>query len=131
MEICHHCSIQIQKEVKSNPKQPSYKKSVRPPPPRRPLWKMMWNPRWRPCDGRNIAKILITTIEVNLVLNPSEAWRRQHKFTWIVVIKIFAINPPSQPFFGRHLGFHISFYTPKWADEMLFSINGNCYRLGM
>jgi len=32
--------------------------------PRRPLWKKMWNPRWRPrngCDGRLMAKFLITT----------------------------------------------------------------------
>jgi len=26
MEICQHCSLQLQKEVKSSPKQPSYKK---------------------------------------------------------------------------------------------------------
>ena len=32
------------------------------------------------------------------------------KFTWIVVIKIFTINLPSQPFLGRHLGFHIFFH---------------------
>jgi len=56
-----------------------------------------------------IAKILITTIQVNLMPNPSKMWRRQHKFTWIVVIKIFAINLPSQPFLGRHLGFHFFF----------------------
>jgi len=37
-------------------------------------------------------KILITTIQVNFVLNSSEAGMRQHKLTWIVVIKIFAIN---------------------------------------
>ena len=28
------------------------------------------------------------------------------KFTWIVVINIFAINLPSKSFLGRHLGFH-------------------------
>jgi len=43
-------------------------------------------------DDRLMAKILITTIQVNLVPNPSETWRRQHKFTWIVVIEIFAIS---------------------------------------
>jgi len=32
-------------------------------------------------DGRLIAKVLIMTIQVNLVPNPSEMWRRQHKFT--------------------------------------------------
>jgi len=82
----------ITKEVKSNQKHPSCKKkSVRPR--RRPLWKKMWNLRWWPrngCDGKLIAKILITTIQVNLMLNL--IWRRQHKFTWIVIIKIFAIN---------------------------------------
>ena len=34
------------------------------------LWKKMWNPRWRPrngCDGKLIAKIIITRIQVNLV----------------------------------------------------------------
>ena len=32
-------------------------------------------------DGRLMAKILIMTIHVNLVLNPGETWRRQCKFT--------------------------------------------------
>jgi len=32
-------------------------------------------------DGRLMAKNLITTIQVNLVPNPSETWRKQHKFT--------------------------------------------------
>jgi len=32
-------------------------------------------------------KILIMTIQVNLVANPSETWRRQHKFTGIVIIE--------------------------------------------
>ena len=32
------------------------------------------------CDDSLIAKILIITIQVNLVLNPSETWRRKHKF---------------------------------------------------
>ena len=41
---------------------------------------------------RLIAKILITAIQVNIVLIPSEAGIRQHKLTWIVVNKIFAIN---------------------------------------
>ena len=41
---------------------------------------------------RLIAKILITTIQVNFVLIPSEAVMRQHKLTWSIVIKIFAIN---------------------------------------
>jgi len=32
------------------------------------------------CDGRLIAKNLSMTIQVNLLLNPSKMWRRQHKF---------------------------------------------------
>ena len=93
-------------------KHPSCKKSVWST--RRPLWKKMWNPRWQPrnsCDGRLIAKILMMTIQVNLVPNYREMWRRQHKFTWIFVFKIFAISLLSQPFLGCHLGFHIFFHT--------------------
>ena len=33
----------------------------------------------------------------------SEAGMRLHKFTWIVSVKIFANDLPSQPFLGRHL----------------------------
>jgi len=62
------------------------------------------------CDGRLIAKFLIATIQVNLVPNPCETWRRRHKFTWIVLIKNFTISLSSQPFLGRHLGFHILFH---------------------
>jgi len=82
--------MQLQKEVKSNPKQPHCKKK-RCADPKRPLWKKMWNPRWQSrngCDGRLMTKILITTIQVNLVPNPSET---RQKFTWIVVIKNFVI----------------------------------------
>ena len=32
--------------------------------------------------------------------------RNMERFTWIVVIKIFAIKLPTQPFLGRHLEFH-------------------------
>ena len=48
--------------------------------------------RWRP---RN-SKILITTNQVNSVPITSEAGMRQHKFTWVVVIKISATDLPSQ-----------------------------------
>ena len=81
-------------------------------------WKKMWNPRWRPrngCDGRLMVKILITTIQVNFVPRPSGT-----KFTWIVVIKIFTINLPSQPFLGRHLGFHIFFHHSLSQGRTLF-----------
>ena len=39
-----------------------------------------------------MAKILIKTIQVNFALIPGEAGMKQHKSTWIVVIKLFAIN---------------------------------------
>ena len=111
--ICKLHSMQLQKEVKSNPKQSSCKKiSVRPT--KMLLWKKMWNPKWRPrngCDNRLKAKILIMTIQVNLMLNRSETRRRGHKFNWIVDIKNFAFSPPSQPFLGRHFGFPIFFIT--------------------
>jgi len=85
---------------------PSCKKGAA---PKRPLWKKMWNPRWQPrngCDGRLMANFLIMKIQVNLVLNPVE--KAQHKFTWIVFIKNFAISLP-QPFLGCHLRFPIFF----------------------
>jgi len=40
-------------------------------------------------------EFLIMTIEVILGQNPSETWRRQHKFTSIAVNKNFAIIWPS------------------------------------
>jgi len=67
-----------------------------------------------------MAKILIMTIQVNLVPNPSETWRRQHKLTWIVVIKFFTISLPSQPFLGCHLGFHIFFHNGLLEIRTLF-----------
>ena len=99
-------------EVKSMQTQPSCKKSAAHAKKR--AWKKLWNPKWWPrsgCDGRIMAIFLITTIQVNLVLIPSEAWRRQHKFAWIVVIKNFAIILPSQPLLGHHLGFHNFFHA--------------------
>ena len=64
------------------------------------------------CDGRLMVKILITTIQVNLV--------PKHKFTRIVVIKIFTINLRSQPFLGRHLGFHMFFHHGLFRDSSFF-----------
>jgi len=55
-----------------------------------------------------MAKILIATIQMNLVSNPSGMWRRQHKFAWIVIL-IYAISLPSQPFLSLQLEFHIFF----------------------
>ena len=42
------------------------------------------------------------------------------KFTRIVVIKIFAMNLPSQPFLGRYLGFHIFFHPGLFGGHTLF-----------
>jgi len=113
----------LKKVMKSNPKHPSCKKKC--VAPKMPLWKMMWNPRWRPrnaCDARVMIKLLITIIQVNLVSNPSEMWKRQHRFTWIVIIKNFAINVPSQLFFGRHLEFHIFFSKCFfWAAHFFYN----------
>ena len=77
--------------------------------PRMLLWKKMWNPKWQPrngCDGRLKAKILITSIQVNLCCLLHVSLRFGTKFTWIVVIKIFTFSLPLQPFLGRHFGFH-------------------------
>jgi len=38
------------------------------------------------CGGSLTAKILITTLQVSLVPNSGEMWRRQHRFTRIVTI---------------------------------------------
>ena len=58
---------------------------------------------------RLIAKILITTIQANLCCLLHVSLGFSSKFTWIVFIKIFAINLLSQPFLGRHFIFHIFF----------------------
>jgi len=64
-------------ELKSNSKQPSFKKVCSPQ--EKAMMKKDVNKRWHPrsgCDGRFMEKLLITTIQVNLVSNPSEMWRR-------------------------------------------------------
>ena len=61
-------------------------------------------------------------------------WRRQCKFTRIVVIKIFAFSLPSQSLLGHHFEFHIFFHNSiprdctffySWAvlDTMNFKID--------
>ena len=113
--------IKLQKEVKSTQKQPNCKKRCSPC--QKTAWKKLWNQRWQPrsgCDGRIMAKFLITTIQVNLVPISSEVWRRQHKIAWIVVIKNFAIILPSQPLLGRHLWFCNFFMLSLLAWTALF-----------
>jgi len=76
----------------------------------------MWNPKWQPthgCDGRLKVKILITTTQVNLCCLLHVSLRFSTQIHWIVVIKIFAFSLPTQPFLGRHFGFHISFHNSK------------------
>ena len=72
------------------PKQPSFKTVCG-----SRLWKKMWNLRWQPrigCDGRLIAKILMTTIKVNLCCLLHISLGLGTKFTWIIIIKKIAIN---------------------------------------
>ena len=91
-------------------------------PPRRSLWKRCEiQVGCHGCGGRLIAKNLITTIQVNLVPNPSETWGRQHKFTQIVIIKFFVINLPSQPFLGHYLGFLIFIPYSLLGNHTLFT----------
>jgi len=128
--------MQLQKEVKSNLKQPSCKKNC--VAPKRPLLKKMWNPRWRPrngCDGRLMAKFLITTIQVNLVPNPSETRRRQHNSPELLLLKILPLayhhshflaatldftSFSTMAFLGLHTFFYcwaVLDYTSKWRVD--------------
>jgi len=96
---------------------PAVKKSMA---PRRPLWKKMWNPKWQPrngCDGRLIAKFLITMIHCCL-LHVSLGYGT--RFTWIV-INNFAISLSSQLFLGCHLGFSIFFTMALLGPHPLFA----------
>ena len=77
--------LNYKKKWNLHKKQLSCKKKVQPM-QKKTAWKKLWNPRWQPrsgCNGRIMAKILITTM-VNLVPIP---WRRQHKFVWNFAIK--------------------------------------------
>jgi len=76
-------------------------------------------------DGRLMAQFLIMTIQVNLVPNPSENWRRQHKFTWIVVIKNFTIS--HSHFLAATLDF-TSFFTMAFLGPHTFLLLG-CFRI--
>jgi len=58
------------------------------------------------CDGRLITKILIMTIQVNLVPNRSEKWRGNTNSAELALLK-FSITA----FLGCHLGFHIFFHN--------------------
>ena len=58
------------------------------------------------------------TIQVNLVPNPRVKFGGGNASS--PVIKIFAINLPSQPFLGCHLGFHRFFHSGLFGDRTLF-----------
>jgi len=84
--------------------------------------KMVVKYRWQPrngCDGRSN---LITTIQVNLCCLIPASLGIGTKFTWIVIIKIFVTDLPSQPFLGRHLYFisQLFSYQPFCIGPHLF-----------
>ena len=100
--------LNLQKDVISTQKQPSCKKWYCTVLSKIASMKKVVKCRWwlrNGCDGRSVTKIFKATIQVNFVPIPSEAGLRQHKFSWIVGIKIFATDLPSQSFLGRHLYF--------------------------
>jgi len=68
----------ITKEVKSNPKLPSCKKVCC---LKKAIVEKDVKSSRNSCDSRLMAKFLIMAIQVNLMPNPSETCRRQHKFT--------------------------------------------------
>ena len=47
--------------------------------------------------------------------------RIRHQFHLNCRYKIFAINLPSQPFLGRHLGFYIFSQWPSWGPHTFFT----------
>ena len=74
--------MKLQKEVISNQKQPSCKKKGVASKKARVKKDVKSKVAAKNgCDGRLMAKILIMTIQANLVPNSSETWKRQHKFT--------------------------------------------------
>ena len=79
------------------------------------------NQRWWPrnvCNGRLMAKILITTIQVNLVPNPSGGGSTNSPE--LALLKFLPLTyVPSQPFLGHHLGFHI-FFTLDFLEVTHF-----------
>ena len=92
--------------------QPSCKKSVQAA-YKIAVEKMMWNPKWRPrngCDGRLMAKQQLRWIYLCHIGT---------KFTWNIVIIIFAISVSSQPLLGHHFGFQHS-----WSPMVFFFRDG-------
>ena len=67
-----------------------------------------------------MAQILIAIIQVNLCCLLPASLGLGTKLTWIIAIKICAINLPSQPLLGRQLGFHNFFYTGHFEQATPF-----------
>jgi len=113
----------LQKDVISTQKQPGCKKKVRPS-LIWPVGKKLQNQRGQlrnGCDGIGWWQILITTIQVNCVLIPSEAGMRQHKLTRTVIIKILPSSYTITAIFWLPLWFH-NFFTLaifNWATPFL------------
>jgi len=73
------------------------------------------------CDGRPIAKILITTTQVNLVPNHSETWRGNTNSAELALLKILLLAYHHSHILGRHLGFHIFSQWPSWGPHTFFT----------
>jgi len=79
-----------------------------------------WNPRWQP---RLMAKFLITTIQVDLVPNPSEMWRMQpelsllplayHHSHFLVATLDFA-SFSQWPSWGSHTYLQLGYFGLDW-----------------
>jgi len=63
------------------------------------------------CDGRLIAKILIATIQVNLVPNRSEIWRGNTNSAELVLLKFLLL--------AYH---HSHSWPPLWISHLFFTM---------
>ena len=80
----------------------------------------MWNPRWQPrngCDGRLVAKILITTIQVNLVSNPNGGGNANSPE--LLYLKFLPLTYHHSHFLAATLDF-ISFFILAFLRAALF-----------
>ena len=83
-------------------------------------WNEMWNQMWWPrngCDNHSKAKILISTIQVNLCVFLQGLGTN---FTWIIIIKFFAIEldiswlPPLISHLSSPRSFGATPFFPAW-----------------
>ena len=99
------------------------KKGVRPL--KRLWWKKMWNPRWRPrngCDGRLMVKILITTIQVNLVPLGQLAQNSPE----LSLLKFLPLTYHHSHFLAATLDF-TSFFTIAFSRAALLFLQLGCF----